>query len=313
MWQKTKGFLSGAVFTLVIAIPVLVLAQDLLINQYGSPSIVADGGKDLVIATSDEVTPADVIFKVDDVEVGRFDAATGDLQLQGGLYAAEPDLEATATLAAAGADDTDAALITVPLTYVTAADGTKGVELPAGSIGNTYCVINTHATNVLKLYPPALGTLNGGTATTGSISIAGTETVCYKKVSSTAWHGQGTNRRYAGSIVAATTITAGTGLAATTGDVVLSASGSLRYQEATAGTKCMGTVTANGVTAVPVSTTCALTASRIFISRTSVVAAGVTEPGCWATNIVNATSFDLDCNDAAEDSTFNWFIVNESA
>ena len=97
-------------------------------------------------------------------------------------------------------------------------------------------------------------------------------------------------------------------------DLGLSLTGTtVAIQEATAGSKCMGTATANGVTAVPVSTTCVTTASRIFISRTSAVAAGVTEPGCWATNIVNATSFDLDCNDAAEDSTFNWIIFHEAA
>lgn len=110
-------------------------------------------------------------------------------------------------------------------------------------------------------------------------------------------------------------ITAATGnITSTAGSFVASTSGgTLHLQEATAGTKCMGTVTANGTTAVGVSTTCALTASRIFVSRTSLVAAGVTEPGCWATNIVNATSFDLDCNDAGEDSTFNWVIINEAA
>lgn len=98
------------------------------------------------------------------------------------------------------------------------------------------------------------------------------------------------------------------------GDIGLSLTGTtLRIQEATAASKCMGTATANGVTAVPVATTCVETTSRIFISRTSAVAAGVTEPGCWATNIVNDTSFDLDCNDAAEDSTFNWIIINEAA
>jgi hypothetical protein len=118
-----------------------------------------------------------------------------------------------------------------------------------------------------------------------------------------------------GLVTAAAGVTATAGnVTATAGGFVASASGqTLHLQEATAGTKCMGTATANGTTAVTVSTTCALTASRIFISRTSAVAAGVTEPGCWATNIVNATSFDLDCNDAAEDSTFNWIIFQEAA
>ena len=82
-------------------------------------------------------------------------------------------------------------------------------------------------------------------------------------------------------------------------------------EDDTAASTCAGTATANGTTAVTVSTTCAGTSDYIFISRTSAVAAGVTEPGCWATNIVNGVSFDLDCNDAAEDSTFIWWIVKQ--
>ena len=73
---------------------------------------------------------------------------------------------------------------------------------------------------------------------------------------------------------------------------------------------CMGTATANGTTAVTVPATCVATGARIVISRTSLVAAGVTEPGCWATNIVAGTSFDLDCNDAAENSTFAYVVFN---
>ncbi len=115
---------------------------------------------------------------------------------------------------------------------------------------------------------------------------------------------------------AATVIAGGSfasSLTTTTGSFVASTSGgTLSLQEATAGTKCMGTATATGTTAATVATTCAKTGARIFISRTSAVAAGVTEPGCWATNIINNTSFDLDCNDAGEDSTFNWIIFHES-
>lgn len=98
------------------------------------------------------------------------------------------------------------------------------------------------------------------------------------------------------------------------GDLNLTATGTtVGIQEGTAASACSGTATANGTTAVPVTTTCVTTASRIFISRTSAVAGGVTEPGCWATNIVNGTSFDLDCNDAAENSTFNWIIFHEAS
>lgn len=112
-------------------------------------------------------------------------------------------------------------------------------------------------------------------------------------------------------------VTAEAGVTATTGDFtataggfVASASGqTLSLQEATAGTKCMGTVTANGTTAVTTATTCAVTASRIFISRTS-LPSGTAQ--CGVTAIVTGTSFDLDC-DGAETGTFNWLIINEAA
>jgi len=92
-------------------------------------------------------------------------------------------------------------------------------------------------------------------------------------------------------------------------DLVLSGTGStIAIQEATAGSKCMGTVTANGTTAVPVTTTCATTGSRIFLTRSSAPSGTAI---CWQTNIVNATSFDLDCS-GAETGTFDWMIVHEA-
>jgi len=92
------------------------------------------------------------------------------------------------------------------------------------------------------------------------------------------------------------------------GDYRISGAGTLALQEATAGTKCMGTATANGTTAVPVATTCATTGSRIILTRSSAPSGTAI---CWQTNIVNATSFDLDCS-AAETGTFDWMIVHES-
>ena len=93
------------------------------------------------------------------------------------------------------------------------------------------------------------------------------------------------------------------------GDLALTTSGTLALQEATAGTKCMGTATANGTTAVVVATTCATTGSRIFISRSS-APSGTAD--CWAATIVDGTSFELDCT-AAETGTFNWIIFHEAA
>lgn len=111
------------------------------------------------------------------------------------------------------------------------------------------------------------------------------------------------------------TVTAGN-VTATNGEIVSSTSGkTVALQEATAGAACMGTATANGTTAVTVSTTCATTGSRIFISRTGdgSGSAANDQVGCWTTNIVNATSFDLDCSDANDNATFNWIIFHEAA
>lgn len=83
----------------------------------------------------------------------------------------------------------------------------------------------------------------------------------------------------------------------------------IAIQEATAASKCMGSVTANGTTAVTVSTTCATTGSRIFLSRSSAPSGTAI---CWQTNIVTGVSFDVDCS-GAETGTFDWFIVHEAA
>lgn len=84
----------------------------------------------------------------------------------------------------------------------------------------------------------------------------------------------------------------------------------LSLQEATTSARCMGPVTFNGTTAVTVSTTCAATGARIFLTPTS-DPTGATAAYCWVTNIVNGTSFDVDC-DQANDGTANWIIFKES-
>lgn len=95
------------------------------------------------------------------------------------------------------------------------------------------------------------------------------------------------------------------------GDVALSTSGgTLSLQEATSAAKCMGSGTHNGTTAVTVSTTCATTGSRVFITNTS-DPTGATAAECWVTNLVAGTSFDVDC-DQADDSTFNWVVLHEA-
>jgi len=102
------------------------------------------------------------------------------------------------------------------------------------------------------------------------------------------------------------TATAGD-VTATAGDVTISATGkSVVFDDGTGASSCVGTETANGSTAVTVSTTCVVTGDLIMISRNN-AQSGTSD--CWATNIVNATSFDLDCT-AAETGSFNWIIFH---
>lgn len=92
----------------------------------------------------------------------------------------------------------------------------------------------------------------------------------------------------------------------TDGNVDLNVTGkTLVLEDGTAASSCVGNVTATGTTAVTVSTTCAQTGDYVLISRSS-APSGTAQ--CWATNIVNGASFDLDCS-GAETGTFHWWIL----
>jgi len=115
----------------------------------------------------------------------------------------------------------------------------------------------------------------------------------------------------AGAATTRAGITATTGnVTSTAGSFVASASGqTLHLQEATAGTKCMGTLTATGATPVVTATTCALTASRIFLTRTS-AETGTTD--AWISAISNGVSFSV-TSEAADTGTYNWIIFQEAS
>lgn len=113
-------------------------------------------------------------------------------------------------------------------------------------------------------------------------------------------------------------VTAAAGLTATTGDVtatagefIASASGkTLALQEATAGDKCMGTLTCNGASDVVTSTTCATTGSRIFLTRTSLDAD--TTGDFYVKSISTGVSFTVAC-ELNDTGTLNWIIFHEAA
>lgn len=112
-------------------------------------------------------------------------------------------------------------------------------------------------------------------------------------------------------------VTARAGLVATAGgttnssasDFVVSTSGgTLSLQEATAGAACSGTLTANGATPVVVSTSCATTGSRVFLSRTSAETGTV---NAWKSALSNGVSFSI-TSEAADTGTYDWLIVHEA-
>lgn len=101
----------------------------------------------------------------------------------------------------------------------------------------------------------------------------------------------------------------------TSGDLSLITTGkTIEFETGTAASACAGNSTFNGTTAVTISTTCATTGSRIFLSMTGdgSGAAANDQVGCWATNIVNGVSFDADCSDANNNATFNYIIFHEA-
>lgn len=83
----------------------------------------------------------------------------GDVTLSG----AELTLNDVASVTATGSAQGDAAALPQQINIVAAADGTKGVVLPAAAPGVMRLVYNTHASNGLKVYPASGDDINDGT------------------------------------------------------------------------------------------------------------------------------------------------------
>lgn len=75
------------------------------------------------------------------------------------------------SVAAAGSTLTDAAQVYPGFTVVTAADGTKGIKLPAVPTAGTVVIIKGNANAVLKVWPDAAATINA-VGSNGAISLA---------------------------------------------------------------------------------------------------------------------------------------------
>lgn len=92
-----------------------------------------------------------------------------------------------ANVAATGTDDTNAAALLEGRQVVTAADATKGVKLPSAVAGMEVWVINNEAAQALKVYPNTSDAIDGGTATTGSVTVAGGERAIFYALDATNW------------------------------------------------------------------------------------------------------------------------------
>ena len=95
---------------------------------------------------------------------------------------------ASATVAATGSSNTDAATVAGGFTLVTAADATKGVILSAPVAGTVVIIKNGDAANaVLKVYPNSGASINALTATTGGYSMAAKTSMILVAYSATQW------------------------------------------------------------------------------------------------------------------------------
>ncbi len=106
--------------------------------------------------------------------------------LGGALFTAPPMLPVQ-DLAAAGNSQGTGGLIVRAAVNVTAADGTKGVVLPAiVRSGMVIAVYNSVATNGLKIYPASGAAINGGTGD-AAITIEGKTLAVFLATSATNW------------------------------------------------------------------------------------------------------------------------------
>lgn len=92
----------------------------------------------------------------------------------------------SATVAATGSAQGDAAAVTAGFTLVSAADGTKGVILPAASAG-VVVIIKNGAGAILKIYPASADAINALSAN-ASYNIASNTSTLLVAYDSTTWY-----------------------------------------------------------------------------------------------------------------------------
>lgn len=111
-------------------------------------------------------------------------------------------------LAALGTNAATAAPITQQISAVTAADGTKGVALPAAAAGlGPVIVINTDVDAMLPIYPVSGGNDNiNGLAEDAALEIGPGEMALFAATSATQWYTPVPHNRFNGELVTATNV-----------------------------------------------------------------------------------------------------------
>lgn len=175
---KGIGTLENPVFAANAAVAVR------LVNAQGTKKMVAAGAFSL-----GALVYAAANGKVDDIgfvlEGMALEAAGADgdvvevLPLQNGPSNVQ-------SVAAAGSAQGDAATLTAGFNTVSAADGTKGVILPAAVAGMVVEVYNEHATNGLKVYPATGDDINDASAN-AAITMEGKGIARFTAIDSTTW------------------------------------------------------------------------------------------------------------------------------
>lgn len=93
----------------------------------------------------------------------------------------------SATVAATGSAQVDAAPIATGITWATAANGTKGILLPAAAAGIQCTIKNDDAANaILKVWPAGTDTINAIAAST-SISMAAKTSAVFSAIAGGKW------------------------------------------------------------------------------------------------------------------------------
>lgn len=116
-------------------------------------------------------------------------SSTGRVRLDGAshqLGALGGSIIPSATVAAAGSIQGDAAAIATGFTLVSAADATKGVILPTAAAGKV-CIIKNGANAVLKVWP-AVGDAINALAGDGAMSIAAYTSAVFTAYDATTWY-----------------------------------------------------------------------------------------------------------------------------